>query len=137
MTLFVDSSAFYAAADVGDSSHRRAMAALSSGEDLITSDHVLIESWLLIRHRLGRTAAERFWAAIRGGAAALEPVGAADLEVAWSIGQAFPDQDLSIVDRTSFAVMERLGVWRAASFDADFAVYRFGPRRERAFEILR
>jgi hypothetical protein len=137
LTLFVDSSAFYAAADVGDSSHRRAMAALSSGEDLITSDHVLIESWLLIRHRLGRTAAERFWAAIRGGAAALEPVGAADLEVAWSIGQAFPDQDLSIVDRTSFAVMERLGVWRAASFDADFAVYRFGPRRERAFEILR
>lgn len=137
MTLFVDSSAFYAAADVGDSSHRRATAVLSSGEGLITSDHVLIESWLLIRHRLGRTAAERFWAAIRGGAAALEPVGAADLEVAWSIGQAFPDQDLSIVDRTSFAVMERLGVWRAASFDADFAVYRFGPRRERAFEILR
>ena len=62
---------------------------------------------------------------------------AADLEVAWSIGQAFPDQDFSIVDRTSFAVMERLGVLRAASFDADFAVYRFGLRRERAFEILR
>lgn len=136
MTLFVDSSAFYAAADVGDSSHDRATVVLASG-DLITSDHVLIESWLLIRHRLGRTAAERFWAAIRGGAAALEPVGAADLEVAWSIGQAFPDQDFSIVDRTSFAVMERLGVLRAASFDADFAVYRFGPRRERAFEILR
>jgi uncharacterized protein len=137
LTLFVDSSAFYAAADIGDSSHDRAMAVLSSGEDLITSDHVLIESWLLMRHRLGRTAAERFWAAIRGGAAALEPVGAADLEVAWSIGQAFSDQDFSIVDRTSFAVMERLGVLRAASFDADFAVYRFGPRRERAFEILR
>jgi uncharacterized protein len=137
VTLFVDSSAFYAAADIGDSSHDRAMVVLSSGEDLITSDHVLIESWLLIRHRLGRTAAERFWAAIRGGASALEPVGAADLEVAWSIGQAYLDQDLSIVDRTSFAVMERLGVWRAASFDADFAVYRFGPRRERAFEILR
>ena len=137
MTLFVDSSAFYAAADVADSSHRRATTVLGSGEGLITSDHVLIESWLLIRHRLGRTAAERFWAAIRGGAAALEPVGAADLEVAWSIGQAFPDQDFSIVDRTSFAVMERLGVLRAASFDADFAVYRFGLRRERAFEILR
>jgi len=137
LTLFVDSSAFYAAADAGDSSHARATAVLSAGERLITSDHVLIESWLLIRHRLGRTAAERFWAAIRGGAAALEPVGTADLEVAWSIGQAYLDQDFSIVDRTSFAVMERLGVLRAASFDADFAVYRFGPRRERAFEILR
>ena len=136
MTLFVDSSAFYAAADLGDSSHQRAVAILAAGEALVTSDHILIESWLLIRHRLGRAAAERFWAAIRGGAAALEPVGAADLEAAWSIGQAFPAQDFSIIDRTSFAVMERLGVLRAATFDADFAVYRFGPRRERAFEIL-
>ncbi len=136
MTLFVDSSAFYAAADDGDSSHERAIKVLGAGETLVTTDHILVESWLLIRHRLGRTAAERFWAAIRSGAAALEPVGSADLETAWAIGQAFADQDFSIVDRTSFAVMERLGVLRAATFDADFAVYRFGPRRERIFEIL-
>jgi len=38
---------------------------------------------------------------------------------------------------TSFAVMERLGVHRGAAFDDDFAVHRFGPRRERAFEVLR
>ncbi len=47
------------------------------------------------------------------------------------------DQDFSIVDRTSFAVMERLRVSAVASFDNHFAVYRFGPRRERAFEIQR
>jgi predicted nucleic acid-binding protein len=41
------------------------------------------------------------------------------------------------VDRTSFAVMERLGIIRAASFDADFAVYRYGRKRDRAFEVLR
>jgi predicted nucleic acid-binding protein len=137
MTLFVDSSAFYAAADMGDSSHERAKAILASGEALVTTDHVLVETWLLLRHRLGAGVAERFWAAIRGGAASLEPVGAADLEVAWQIGHAFADQEFSIVDRTSFAVMERLGVFRAASFDHDFAVYRFGRRRERAFEIRR
>ncbi len=33
--------------------------------------------------------------------------------------------------------MERLGVHRAVTFDDDFAVYRFGPRRDRAFEVLR
>lgn len=137
MTLFVDSSAFYAAADAGDASHRRATAVLGSGESLITSDHVLVESWLLLRHRLGRNAAERFWSAVRVGAAGIEPVGEADLEVAWAIGQEFADQDFSIVDRTSFAVMQRLGVLRAATFDNDFAVYRFGARRERAFEIVR
>ena len=33
--------------------------------------------------------------------------------------------------------MERLGVTTAASFDAHFSIYRFGPRRERAFEVQR
>jgi len=33
--------------------------------------------------------------------------------------------------------MERLGITRAASLGDDFAVYRFGPRRERAFEVVR
>lgn len=137
MTLFVDTSAFYAAADTGDSSHGRATTVLGAGEPLATSDHVLVESWLLLRHRLGRDAARIFWAAIRSGAASVEPVLAADLEVAWDIGEAFEDQDFSIVDRTSFAVMQRLGLTRVASFDDDFAVFRYGPRRERAFEIAR
>jgi len=74
---------------------------------------------------------------LRSGAARIEPVGPADLERAWSIGRDFPDQGFSIVDRTSFAVMQRLGVLRAASFDDDFAIVRFGSRRERAFEVVR
>lgn len=136
MTLFVDTSAFYAAADSGDRSHSRATEVLGGGDALLTTDHVLVESWILIRHRLGRGAAERFWSTVRGGASAVESVGPADLEAAWTIGERFPDQDFSIVDRTSFAVMERLGVHRAASFDRDFAVYRFGPGRRQAFEVL-
>ena len=67
----------------------------------------------------------------------IEPVLTADLETAWQIGLTFADQAFSIVDRTSFAVMERLGLHRAASFDDDFAIYRFGPARDRAFEIVR
>ena len=45
--------------------------------------------------------------------------------------------DTSIVDRTSFAVMERLGLTEAASFDYDFAIYRYGRNRDRAFRILK
>lgn len=61
---------------------------------------------------------------------------AADLEAAWAIGEAFPDPGFSILDRTSFAVMERLGTTRAASFDHHFAVYRYGARREKAFQVI-
>ena len=61
----------------------------------------------------------------------------ADLEAAWAIGQRFSDQDFSLVDRTSFALMERLGIRRVISFDSDFAIFRYGRDRNRAFELLR
>jgi predicted nucleic acid-binding protein len=137
MNLFVDASVFFAAVDKGDSGHAQARRTLRSGDRLITTDHVLAESWSLLHHKLGWGVAERFWAGIRSGVATVELVGAADLQVAWSIGETFPDQDFSLVDRTSFAVMERLGVHRVATFDRDFAIYRFGVRRDRAFEIVR
>ncbi|MBA2440723.1 MAG: PIN domain-containing protein [Thermoleophilaceae bacterium] len=137
MTLFVDTSAFYAAADRADRSHERARGVLGAGEPLVTTDHVLAEAWLLIHHRLGRPAAMAFWEAVRRGASAIEYVGPADLEAAWHSAGDFPDQDFSIVDLSSFAVMERIGVLRAASLDDDFAVFRFGRGRDRAFEIVR
>lgn len=111
--------------------------AAAAGEPLVTTDHVLIETWTLIHHRLGRRATERFWQALRDGVAIVETVGAADLEAAWQIGLAWRDQDFSIVDRTSFAIMCRLGIERAASLDDHFAVFRFGPKRRRAFTEVR
>jgi predicted nucleic acid-binding protein len=137
MSLFVDTSAWCAAADRADRSHGRAKTALAAGESLVTTDHVLVETWLLLRHRIGRKAAEKFWEGLRVGVASIEPVGTADLEVAWGIGQSFRDQDFSLVDRTSFAVMQRLGVRRIPTFDDDFAVSRFGKGRQLAFEIIR
>jgi uncharacterized protein len=137
LTLFADSSVLYALFDADDAQHARAVPILTSGEPITTSDHVLVESWLLVHRRLGQRLADRLWRGIREGGVAIEPVIQPDLEVAWRIGEDFPDQGFSIVDRTSFAVMQRLGVYRAATFDDDFAVFRFGPRRQRAFEIVR
>lgn len=137
MSVFVDTSAWYAAADRGDRSHRRARELLSSGLRMVTTDHVLLETWVLLRHRLHREAAERFWEGLRAGVAQLEIVSTADLEVAWGIGAAFPDQDFSLADRTSFAVMQRLGVHRVVTLDDDFAVYRFGRDLRASFQVLR
>ena len=103
----------------------------------MTTDHVLVETWLLLNSRYRRDVAERFWEQIVGGRVHLEMVSAADLQAAWAIGAAYRDQHFSIVDRTSFAVMERLGIVQAASFDNDFAVYRYGRARDKAFEIVR
>ena len=137
MSLFVDTSIWYAAADTADASNSLAKEILAAGEPLVTSDHVLVETWTLLRHRIRRQAADRFWEGLRNGVADVEPVGMADLEAAWQIGVSYRDQDFSIVDRTSFAVMCRLGIERAASLDDDFAVFRFGPSRRRAFTIVR
>lgn len=135
MSLFVDTSVFYAAADSGDAAHDRARATLGEGERLVTSDQVLLESWALLDNRLGRQAAQGFWSAVRDGAAELVTVGVADLERAWRVAEDFPDQAFSLVDMTSFMVMERFGLTRVATLDHHFAVYRYGPRRSRAFEI--
>ncbi len=137
MSLFIDASVFFAAIDRGDERHGSARAVLERPESFITTDHVLVETWTLLHVRLGKAAADRFWATLRDGAVEIEHVEPVDLERAWAIGETFADQDFSIVDRTSFAVMERLGIHRAASLDKDFAVFRFGPRRDRAFEIVR
>lgn len=137
MSLFVDTSAWYAAADRGDRSHKAATSILARQEFLVTTDHVLVETWLLVHHRLGRSAAERFWEGLTSGVAEIENVGSADLTAAWAIGESFPDQDFSLVDRTSFAVMQRLGLRRVATLDDDFAVFRFGRSKQQAFEIVR
>jgi predicted nucleic acid-binding protein len=137
LSIFVDTSVWFAAAVSRDHDNIRAKSILASTQDHVTTDHVLIESWLLLNSRYRRDAAEGFWARIRQSGVNVEVVTTADLEVAWSIGESFRDQAFSIVDRTSFAVMERLGILQAASFDNDFAVYRYGRAREKAFEIVR
>jgi predicted nucleic acid-binding protein len=137
LSVFVDTSVWFAAANIRDRLNGRAKSILADITMPVLTDHVLIETWRLLHARLHRQAAERFWLGVRRGVAQLEKVLAVDLDAAWAIGEAFPDQDFSIVDRTSFAVMERLGLARAASFDDHFAVVRYGRNRDRAFEVLR
>ena len=137
MSLFVDTSVWYAAADSSDRSNPRTKVILKSGEALVISDHVLIETWTLLHHKLDSNASERFWEGLRSGIAVMETVTLADLQVAWDIGVSWRDQDFSIVERTSFAVMQRLGIDRVASFDAHFSVFRFGPKRRQSFHVIR
>ncbi|MEX2278732.1 MAG: PIN domain-containing protein [Acidimicrobiia bacterium] len=136
MTVFVDTSAWYAAADADDRSHQRAASLLREfSGDLLTTDHVLVETWYLTRARLGASTAERLLAEIRAGIARIENTELSDLEVAAAIADRFSDQDFSIVDRTCWSVMLRLGVHEAIAFDRDYSIFRHGPRADRAFVV--
>ena len=134
--IFVDSSAWFAAANGNDAQHSRAKSALSGQSGFVTSNLVLAETWRLLHHKLHWQAAESFWRIIRQGAADLEVVSAEDMEGAWLIGQRYPDQDFSLTDRTSFALMERLQIVDVATFDHHFAIYRFGGNRSGAFRLV-
>ena len=61
MSLFADTSAWYAAASRGDRHNSRTKRLLRTDEPFVTSDHVLVETWRLIRHFLSADAAEIFW----------------------------------------------------------------------------
>ncbi len=137
--MFVDTSAFYALADRSDRNHKAAKGYYESiigKKRLITTDHVLVECWILLRSRLGRDKALVFWDGLRSGIASLVSVQSGDLEAARKIMEGFKDQDFSLVDATSFAVMERLDEGEAFAFDTHFRVYRFGERRSQSFTVL-
>ena len=137
MSIFVDTSAWYAAADRGDRQNERAKQLLATDEPLVTSDHVLVETWRLTHHFISAHAAETFWDGLRKGVASVERTTSTDLESARPVGEHFLDQDFSLVDRTSFSLMQRLGISRVITFDNDFAVFRYGRGRRMAFDVLR
>ncbi|MCQ3814758.1 MAG: PIN domain-containing protein [Acidimicrobiia bacterium] len=133
---YVDTSAWVSLANSDEASHERVVAALDDRRGrLITSDHVLHETWTVMRFRHGFEPAERLINGIRGGIAKVEVSGLSDLEVAAAIDTAFPDQRFSLSDRTSWAVMQRLGIHDAITLDKDFRIYRFGSDRRLSFTV--
>ena len=139
MSILVDTGAWYAIADASDRHHQEAsrLYAEHAGRTrLVTSDLILAETWALLSSHLGRAAAVTFWETLRETRIPVLAIEAADLDAAWRIVQTFADQTFSLVDCTSFALMERLGIHDAFAFDSHFLVYRFGPARQRSFRCL-
>lgn len=137
--VFVDTSAWYALAAADDASHERAVHLLSEHQGrLATTDHVLVETWTVARSRRHRAAADELVGSILGHSVAeVLTATTQDILTALRIGETFADQDFSMVDRTSWAVMERCGITEAVAFDIDFSVYRFGPGLHQAFTVHR
>jgi predicted nucleic acid-binding protein len=95
-----------------------------------------VEGWLLINHRLGRGAAMSFWKTLQQGVISLLGVQAQDLQRAWEIAAQYNDQDFSLVDCATFALMERHGIQNVFCFDAHFTYYRYGVDRRQRFNTF-
>jgi predicted nucleic acid-binding protein len=127
MNTFIDTVAFYALADKTDKYNQRAKNYYNENYKpgyFITSSFVFSESWTLIHHKLDKSAARAFWEKIRSGVIFLQHVTPLDLERAWEIFNKYDDQDFSLVDCTSFAMMERLKIFEAFTFDSHFSIFR-------------
>jgi predicted nucleic acid-binding protein len=79
VSVFVDSSFWFASVVARDRNNARAKQLLSEAGPLVTTDHVIVETWLLLATRYHRRGAEAFWDGVRQGAARVEKVTDADM----------------------------------------------------------
>jgi predicted nucleic acid-binding protein len=127
--VFVDSSAYLALLDTDDEHHREAIATLQELAQAryrqFTTNVLLIESHALILSVLGRGRAAQFLKDMKESNTVVIRARAADEERATQILFQYTDKDFSFADAISFAVMERLTIRLAFTFDRDFAQYGF------------
>jgi uncharacterized protein len=139
VSILVDTGAWYAITDTADRHHKQASRFFldqAPKTSLMTTDLILSETFTLLCSHLGRYSAITFWETLRDTRTPILTIDQVDLEAAWRIIQAFPDQTFSFVDCSTFVLMERLGINEAFTFDTHFLTYRYGPKGQRAFSCF-
>jgi uncharacterized protein len=120
--ILVDSSAFFALYSADDILHSRAVAVGETSRGwLFTTNFIVAETHALLLRRLGRRVAVLFLHEVDRGRITLVRVSLADEQRAREIITLHDDKDYPLTDATSFAVMERLRIEEAFTFDRHFA----------------
>jgi len=128
MMIFVDPSAFLAIENRLDAHRSRALslrnAWLKKGQNLVTSDYVLDESYTIIRLRAGHPVVVQFGETI-WNSQLLRTIYVTPeiIEDAWRLFKAYADHDFSFTDCITFSLMERLSIPAAFTFDSHFKEY--------------
>lgn len=134
--VLLDSSAFLALISRRDAHHVEAQAAWARLIDerwsTFTSNFVVAETHALFLARLGRDSAATFLRDIARSSTVIVRVSVRDEARARAIIIQYEDKDFSLTDATSFAVMERLRIRHALTFDRHFAQYGFSPMNQGA-----
>lgn len=128
--VFVDTSAWYALSDASDANHQVATEflkqAMADYQSLVTSNHVIGETYTLLRVRLGHSQTIAFLNRLRQSPR-VERIYISPKweEEAYSLLEKYYDQDFSFVDATSFIAMRALGIKDVFSFDRHFLAVGF------------
>ncbi len=129
VAVFIDSSAFYAYLNRQDNHYEEAgrLMAKIAGDSLplITTNFVVAEAHALILTRHSHRAATQFLRDLDGSAISIIRAQASDEDSARAIVFQYDDKRFSLTDAISFAVMERLGLNVAFTFDRNFSQYGF------------
>ena len=124
---FVDSS-FWIALQIREYQHHLAARRLwiVERQSLVTTNHVIGESWTFLRRRQGFAVARRFVDTIeRSRRTTILRVDETAEAAAWAWLRRHDERVYSFVDATSFAVMRQLGITEALAFDGDFSAAGF------------
>jgi uncharacterized protein len=128
VSVFVDTSAFYAVLDASDACHKAARRTwtelLDAGESLVTTNYVLVETTALLQHRIGMVAVETFVADVEPVVQATW-VDAAAHRVALHGLLVAGRRRVSLVDSVSFHVMREQAIRTVFCFDPHFAEQGF------------
>lgn len=124
---FIDTSAFYALADARDDNHNaaRAIQDLLTTERwrLLTTNFVLAETHALTLSRLGRNVAAQVLRQIDLSPTMVVRATQADEQEARAILSTYDDKNFSLADAISFAIMKRMDINVAFTFDHNFTQY--------------
>lgn len=124
MSVFVDTSAIYAGIAVNDEFHERAVDTwerlLDREEDLVTHSLIEVESAVLVQRRIGLEAVAALADLLLPRIKVIE-IGRDARRAALAAVAARDSREISLVDRVSFDLMNRLGLREAFAFDRHFA----------------
>jgi len=128
--VFVDTGAWFTVQVEDDDNHQPARAAfetlLSGPRSLVTTNHVIGETYTLLRVVCGYRAAAKVLNVIDDTGRLERVFVTAELEArAFALLRRYADHDFSFVDATSFAVMKAQRLHHAFAFDAHFATAGF------------
>ena len=124
---FADTSFWFSIQDRLDRNHAQAAALVRAERGrVLTSNHVVGETWTTLRRRLGHAAAIGFLDRL----ARLSNVDVAHVDQeaeseAWRWLRRHDEREYSFVDATSFALMRRRRISEALAFDGDFTAAGF------------